>query len=873
MVVPLKQATSKAHPAKILAADTTQVPGPLQVDEDIRGPSDGTGIVVGDPGASASTGSAIQIESFTTTERDNLVAANGMIIYNTTLAAFQLRQNSAWVTLTSGSGAARLFDNTATITDINTALSDSSVAIVYLATGTYSFTSTALTVPAGKKLVGSYRYSDSAAATGRVRVEFSGNPTGGAVQVFEGGQVEGLSVVKTGTLGTVSGVETKSAGTERSAQIIAMTATNWAQGFRLSTTPDEASSVTLRDCLAHANTNGFDIASATAAAERVYVRLEGCIARSNTSVGFLIAVNMSTGDGGTLHVVNCESKSNTSHGFNCTAFGTGTTGGLARSWFTNNLALANGGDGIRFPSGSNPTATISGNRSEENTGFGFLFAGAVGSTHKIVLGSSNISISNTAGDWSFGNAADEIRGIGSLHSEDLLGHGTVYVNGGTIDVTTLQEILDNDDVHTVQIADMGPAGSAAIDLGTAATGLTVPAGKRMIGAGNISEGTSLPRAGLVRFIYQGTGIGITTEAGAFLKGIAIEQTGTAGTGTGITCGAANGCTIEQCEARDFATGITTSTGTSGTNVRDCRAINNTTGFIQDQNVTTDAFLMIDNCLASGGTTGFDIDGPGGAGHVLVRGCRAVGCAGDGFNQRNAWGSGTSTTEGGVELRDCRADECGGHGFDLSGFAHAGTMVTGCRAQGCTSTGFFCALGDTDGERRPFIGNCYACDNGTEFDVDGTWTKGHLARNKPEAGTLTNLVPDSTITRIATATAINLRATSITTMYTAKTSEVVYVTSIVIRNRAHTGAFSTDPVVRVNGQGGTANIYPATSALLAVGSDANQFVHFSTSAGFGSGGRIQAVTATNTVEFEVSTAATGGTTLTADVEIWGYIAPV
>ena len=76
----------------------------LIVSGEIRGPSDGTGIVTGEAGTGASTGSTIQIVSLTTTERDDLVEADGMIVYNETDSQLQGRVRAAWVNL--GAGAA-----------------------------------------------------------------------------------------------------------------------------------------------------------------------------------------------------------------------------------------------------------------------------------------------------------------------------------------------------------------------------------------------------------------------------------------------------------------------------------------------------------------------------------------------------------------------------------------------------------------------------------------------------------------------------------------------------------------------------------------------------------------------------------------------
>lgn len=75
--------------------------GTLSVDG-IVGPSDGTGLVLGGVPSGASTGSTLQLLSVTTTQRGNLVAANGMLVYNTTDAKLQGREAGAWVDFRTG---------------------------------------------------------------------------------------------------------------------------------------------------------------------------------------------------------------------------------------------------------------------------------------------------------------------------------------------------------------------------------------------------------------------------------------------------------------------------------------------------------------------------------------------------------------------------------------------------------------------------------------------------------------------------------------------------------------------------------------------------------------------------------------------------
>jgi len=74
----------------------------LQINADaITGPSDGSGIVIGAAGGGANTGSALQMASYTTAQRDFLGTgiANGMLVYNTTLGQMQGRIAGSWQSL------------------------------------------------------------------------------------------------------------------------------------------------------------------------------------------------------------------------------------------------------------------------------------------------------------------------------------------------------------------------------------------------------------------------------------------------------------------------------------------------------------------------------------------------------------------------------------------------------------------------------------------------------------------------------------------------------------------------------------------------------------------------------------------------------
>ena len=68
----------------------------------ITGPDDGTGIVIGHASTGASTGSVAQLVTMTDAQRDDLVATNGMLFYNSTAAGLQARMGGVWVNIGSG---------------------------------------------------------------------------------------------------------------------------------------------------------------------------------------------------------------------------------------------------------------------------------------------------------------------------------------------------------------------------------------------------------------------------------------------------------------------------------------------------------------------------------------------------------------------------------------------------------------------------------------------------------------------------------------------------------------------------------------------------------------------------------------------------
>jgi hypothetical protein len=76
----------------------------LIVSGEVQGPDDGTGIVIGAPGTGASGGSTAQLVSLTTAERDFLVGANGMMIYNESALTAQVYNDGSWTNFPEAGG-------------------------------------------------------------------------------------------------------------------------------------------------------------------------------------------------------------------------------------------------------------------------------------------------------------------------------------------------------------------------------------------------------------------------------------------------------------------------------------------------------------------------------------------------------------------------------------------------------------------------------------------------------------------------------------------------------------------------------------------------------------------------------------------------
>lgn len=782
----------------------------------------------------------------------------------------------------TGGGGTVLLTSTATAAQINAAWT-SSIHTVFLAPGTYDENggggmTTQITVPAGKRLVGSVMEAlEDTSQNGQVRMEWSTAPTGGAITLEEGAAVHGVHVIKTGTLATEPGIAAEIGPTVYSSyEVIDCHSSNWSVGFEfpLTSSGSGTTGIRLRGCVADACTNGFEVRFvANATDERVMIEVSHCVARDITSVGFnLSARAQSTTEADVYaHFTYNQAIDCGSHGFT-TSFSSSSFGpSRGHVHFLWNHAEGNGGDGFDFGTAAHGAPVFVGNTASNNTGVGIRIDAAGGSLLDGRLGifALNEAFGNTAGDIDYGT-------VGSFNTYTLQtlnrsgvqsGPGVVLIEAGAgVTAGQLQDLLDMESVHTVLLADQGTSGDAVIALGT--TSLNIPDNKRLIGSSRaLADITSAPFAGQVRFTYTGTGTAIVVNDGAHVQGVQVGQVGTIGTGVAFSLGGACG-TIEGCYADDFATGFQVSTTAIYlTQITHCKSRDCTTGFLQNASVSTELKCVIEYCVAENGTTGFDIDGSTN-GFVQVVGCTATNCSGDGFNQRGIWGFSSVSSVGYVHLRGCHASNCGGEGFDLDGFAHGRTMVTDCRATNCTGTGFACALGYTAEEQRPYIGNCVAAGNGTDLSIDGTWAKGPIHFITPTGGTSTNEAPDAVERLLAFHSALDLRSTGSTTLLTAKTSEVVIITKVEFSVRSYndTSAFTTDPFARIDGTG-TGDIIPNEELTgIAVGGSVNDMYVMRTA------GKITKVSATNTVSVQI-TAAGGGTILQADVHVWGYIARI
>lgn len=882
MVVPLKQASGKAHPQVIGSGDTTQVPGTLQVDSDIRGPDDGTGVTLGHVPSGASTGSAAQVISVTTGERDNLVVADGMVIYNTTESEWQFREDGAWRTFSSGGGATTLLTTTATAAQINAAWT-ASIHTVFLTAGTYDENggggmTSSITVPAGKALVGThYSAVEDASQNGQVRLEWStGVGLNAAVVLKEGASVRGVHAILTGGTATDAfGSDIGSTVYQTRECIDCHALGAWTKGFNF---PDGASVSTasaatrLIGCVADGCVDGFELEQETNAAdERTHAELRDCIARDCTGLGFRLQIRAGANADTHIYasVTYCQAINNGTFGF---FFGGGGSGDFATSaghiFIAFNYAEGNGDDGFAWSAWSGGTVIC--NRAIGNTGQGFDVPSGGGSTtnSKIGLFILNEARGNTGTDIDYQNGVlTTWTGRFLNFSSTQHGSGTVCVESGSITATELQNLINMDEIHTVLMTDMGTSGDAAISISTT---FDIPDGKRLIGSSRANmDITSIPSSGQVRFTTTANTTVIRVNDGASVVGVQVDQEGTGGTGIGISLDGAQGV-IEGCFARDFNIGIRIGTpGVRSSKIIDCKTTNCTTGFIQDASVTTEQKVVIEGCVAENGTTGFDIDGSSN-GFVIVRFCTATQCSGDGFNQRTAWGNNSTASAGYVRIHGCTAFSVGAIGFDFDNFNHAGTIVTDCRANDCGTFGFQCALGaftlSTGNTHRPFIANCVAghCASGG-FDVDGTWARGLLHEDGIGVGTVGGAT-DSMLRLISYFADIGLDATGTTTLYTGKTSENVIPTHVIITIRDYSiagGNYTVDPAIRINGNvaGDIVPITTLTGLATSLVDHKGYAIPIQ--------GLFEIIASGETIVFEVTTAASGGTNIDVDVQLWGY----
>lgn len=775
---------------------------------------------------------------------------------------------------TSGGGATTLLTSTATEADINTALADAANACVFLAPGTYSFTSTQISIPAGKCLKGAAMQAvEDTVQTGQVRLEWSGNPSGGAIAINEGGSLQGVHVIKTGAAGTVNGIVRGPGGTVNAfLEVIDCHANNWSNGIVL----DGSSASTATDgirvvgCVAENNTSfGFDYqGGGNAAGEHCKVIFDSCTARGNGSHGFVFTVDASidVSVAGTLR--NCSAFGNGGSGFFIGGVGgAGFSGSQGSLHVAFNTAQDNTSHGFNVTGLSG--GTMVGNRSITNGGWGYNLALTHGSTTNDHIGvfMLNEARGNTSGNFDY-QTSDTLVGRETNFSEEQA-PGTVFLDlgSGLVTVTLLNDLLADGvanvspSPHTILLGDNG-----TVALGT--TQLVVTDGKRLIGGYNAFDfnGATLGRS---RFTYTGTGAAIRVDEGGEIRGVQVAQAGTAGTGTGIS---GNGTIlIHSCHAEDFSVGIDTGANAGGgTKVYACTTVDCTTGFIQ--NGVPTFHVVMEDCWAKGGTTGFDLEGPTGNGQATYRNLKATDCSGDGFNQRNQWGATTASLNGMVQLVGCVAEGCN-IGFDLDNFNNRKTRVVDCHAFNCTNEGFACGLGviaDGGQATRPYIGSCSAANCGTPFSVDGGWSKGPLWQADPNGGgSTTGVAADQTERMLGWLSQLNIRAISTTTIYQALAFERVIVTKVVIRTHAFNGPMTTDADVRLNGPG-TGDLI-GTKTLTGLKDNADRFVTIRPADDTVLPVPHDGDANTGAIDFEIVVAETGGTAHTVDVELWGYIA--
>jgi hypothetical protein len=92
--------------------------GNVQINGILHGLLNGTGLIVGEPGAAPSTGSAIQIQSFTTAQRNFLSILPGMEIFNSTERMLQASNGVRWGDIASNNYSGATVDPTTT-DDVN----------------------------------------------------------------------------------------------------------------------------------------------------------------------------------------------------------------------------------------------------------------------------------------------------------------------------------------------------------------------------------------------------------------------------------------------------------------------------------------------------------------------------------------------------------------------------------------------------------------------------------------------------------------------------------------------------------------------------------------------------------------------------------
>jgi hypothetical protein len=567
------------------AAQQTSILGDLRVAGVIDGPNDGTGVVVGLAPSGASTGSAMQAVTVTTAQRDQLVAANGMVVFNSTTGALE-GYNGSWNDLGAGAGggvslaATLLIGSTTGGTDITVSTGDSILGAAELtlaasagvldldATGALSINSSAGVINIGNDAVAQNILIGTGAAARTIQI---GNNTGNT-QVDINAGTGGISLA--GTDLAAMSVDVATGGT----------------GAKTLTLGSNASTSTTT---INAGTGGIALGTGTAAMS-VNVATGGTGAKTLTvgSTASTSSTTLQTGTGamtftaGGIFDVNAtgavtidgtsvdltgtaaSSLSTTGAGIDLTldsAAGRVVVDGGEAVGDAVNLVASNAAGGIALQAGTGgygigeaDTAAQTNDLFSGGTGAKSNTIGSTASTSSLLLQAGTGSMAFTAGGIFDVNAAgavtvDSSGGAISIGADAVaqainVGTGaaarTITVGNGTGASSTVIDVgTGNLDLgvtataHEVRIGSTTGASGVTIDTGTGgidlATGTAVATVNLATGGTGAKTATLGSTASTSSTTLQaGTGAFNLTQAG----GDAITVGATGGVGTGSTLG-------------------------------------------------------------------------------------------------------------------------------------------------------------------------------------------------------------------------------------------------------------------------------------------------------------------------------------------------